>query len=43
MVLIAEHLLGIQNTIADEESRVMKDRSDWKLNPEVFSLLNRDH
>ena len=29
--LIAEHLPGIQNTIAD---KVMKDRTDWRLNPE---------
>ena len=39
--LIAEHLPGVQNTIADEESRVMKDRTDWKLNPEVFNQINR--
>ena len=26
--LIAEHLPGVQNAIADEESRVMKDRTD---------------
>ena len=39
--LIAEHLPGVQNTIADEESRMMKDRTDWKLNPEVFRQINR--
>ena len=39
--LIAEHLPGVQNAIADEESRVMKDRTDWKLNPEVFRRINR--
>ena len=38
---IAEHLPGVQNAIADEESRVMKDRTDWKLNPEVFKRINR--
>ena len=41
ITLIAEHLPGVQNTIADEESRVMKDRTDWKLNPEVFSQIDR--
>ena len=39
--LIAEHLPGVQNTIADKESRMMKDRTDWKLNPEVFRQINR--
>ena len=38
--LTAQHLPGIQNTIADEESRVMKDRSDWKLCPAVFRNLS---
>lgn len=28
ITLIAEQLLGIQNTIADEESHVMKNRTD---------------
>ncbi len=41
VTLIAEHLPGVQNTIADEESRVMKDRTDWKLNPEVFRQIDR--
>ena len=39
--LIAEHLLGVQNTVVDEELQVMKDRTDWKLNLEVFSQINR--
>ena len=30
--LVAEHLPGVLNTIADEESHVMKDQSDWMLN-----------
>ena len=42
ITLIAEHLLGVQNTVADEESRVMNDRTDWKLNPEVFSRIDRE-
>ena len=28
IILTAEHLPGVMNTVADEESRVMKDRSD---------------
>ena len=41
ITLIAEHLPGVQNTIADKESRVMKDRTDWMLNPEVFHRIDR--
>ena len=41
ITLIAKHLPGVWNKIANEESRVMKDRTDWKLNPEVFIQLNR--
>ena len=36
ITLTAEHLPGVMNTVADEESRVMKDRSDWMLNPQIF-------
>ena len=39
ITLEAEHLPGALNTIADEESRVMKDHSDWKLNPRVFMTI----
>ena len=41
ITLVAEHLPRVQNCVADEESRVMKDRTDWMLNPEVFRLINR--
>ena len=41
ITLIAEHLPGVQNTVVDEKFRVMKDRTDWKLNPEVFSQIDR--
>ena len=34
--LTAEHLPGVLNTVADEESQVMKYRSDWSLDPKVF-------
>ena len=36
ITLTVEHLPGVLNTIADEESQVMKDRSDWRLEPKVF-------
>ena len=39
--LIAEHLPGMQNTIVDKESHVIKDRTDLKLNLEVFSQIDR--
>ena len=31
--LIAEHLPGKENVVADQESRLMNDRCDWMLNP----------
>jgi len=37
--LSAEDLLGKENTIADEESRTVRDRCDWMLNPGVFNLI----
>ena len=37
----AEHLPGVQNVITDKESCVMKDKTDWKLNSEVFRQINR--
>ena len=36
MFLIAEYLPGEENTVADKESRNMKDRCDWMLNPCIF-------
>lgn len=36
----AQHLAGKLNETADEESRVMKDRSDWMLCPRVFQTIN---
>ena len=41
ILLKAQHLAGVLNTIADDESRVMKDRSDWMLCPEVFHQINQ--
>ena len=40
MNLSAEYLPGKENTIADEESRAMKDRSDWMLTTEVFKRIS---
>ena len=37
--LSAQYLPGKDNTIADQESREMKDRSDWLLNREVFRKI----
>ena len=37
--IIAQHLPGVLNQIADAESRTMIDRSDWKLNSETFSKI----
>ena len=39
--LEAEHLPGVLNVIAIEESRVMKDRWDWNLNPTIFNQINK--
>ena len=41
LLLKAQHLAGVLNTIADNESRVMKDWADWKLCPAVFHQINR--
>ena len=35
--VMAEHLPGVKNLAADSESRTIKDRCDWMLNPQVFS------
>ena len=41
ILLKAQHLAGVLNTIADDESQVMKDRCDWQLRPRVFHLINK--
>ena len=40
LVLTAQHIPGVVNQIADLESRVLKDRLDWKLSPVVFQRIN---
>ena len=37
--LTAEHLPGRLNLVADQESRMLGDSSEWKLNPAVFKAL----
>ena len=39
IILVAEHLPGHLNVIADQESRSMRDRCDWMLNPKVFQTI----
>ena len=41
ITLKAVHLAGKLNVTADEESRVMKDRTDWMLCPKIFHKINR--
>ena len=39
IILVAEHLPGHLNVIADQESRFMRDCCDWLLNPKVFQTI----
>jgi hypothetical protein len=41
ITLTAEHIPGCTNLIADEQSRVFKDSSNWQLNPGVFQEVQR--
>ena len=38
--LVAEHIPGLMNTVADKESRRQADRWDWKLCPAIFQRIN---
>ena len=40
ILLHAQHLPGVLNIIADEESRTWSDRSEWKLSPILFQEIN---
>lgn len=40
ILVSAQYLPGKDNVIADMESRVMRDHSDWKLNPNVFQRIH---
>ena len=39
IMLTAEHLPGTLNIMADRESRIFNDSSNWKLNKEVFQMI----
>ncbi|XP_070554658.1 uncharacterized protein [Ptychodera flava] len=39
--LTAEYLPGVNNVIADWESRHVTDSSDWQLDPQIFKLINK--
>ena len=39
--LTAEHLPGVYNTVADEESRTVRDRCDWMVHPDLFVQIQR--
>ena len=39
LTIQAEHLPGSLNLVADSESRTMKDRCDWMINPKVFQQI----
>ncbi len=41
IVLIAQHLPGVLNQIADSESRKTWDQTDWKLEVSVFGKINQ--
>ena len=41
IILTAEHLPGVMNQVADEESRTVQDRCDWMLHPQLFSQIER--
>lgn len=41
--ITAVHLPGVINTIANTESRVMRDRTDWKLNPMIFQQITNHY
>jgi hypothetical protein len=40
LIVKARHLPGVQNVVADRLSRIANDRSDWKLNPALFGLID---
>jgi hypothetical protein len=41
IMLTAEHLPGVTNLMADYQSRVYRDSSNWRLHAEVFSQISR--
>ena len=41
LFLVAEHLPGQQNVLADGESRNLRDQCDWMINPQLFCRIQR--
>ena len=39
ILLTAQHIPGVSNIVADTESRTVRDRTDWKLSPAIFSQI----
>ena len=39
--LVANHLPGRLNIVADTESRMVRDRWDWQLHPSIFHKINQ--
>ena len=37
--LKAQHIPGVSNTVADAESRTLRDCSDWRLCPRIFQVI----
>ena len=42
ITLRTQHLPGKENITADEESRVIRDKSDWMLNPSIFHRIQKN-
>ena len=39
--LTVEHLPGVMNQVADEESRTVRDHCDWVIHPLLFAQIER--
>lgn len=39
ITVTAQYLPGVENIWADQESRIMRDRTDWMLNPQIFRSI----
>ena len=37
----SEYILGVVNVVADTKSRLIKDRTNWKLHPKLFQQINQ--
>ena len=40
ILITAQHIPGVSNTVVDCESRMERDRLDWMLDPQVFQKIN---